>query len=86
MSSYANEIKRLCVVSALDALRKTWAVYDSDSPEDIGKYGEFATEDISIITTDGEEVVGCSEWMRADREVFEHIVKLHNDSLLRTDL
>jgi len=40
-------------------------------------------EDISIFTDTGEEVVGCSEWMRADRETFDHIVKLHNEWLKR---
>jgi len=41
----------------------------------------FRAEDISIFTDDGVEVVGCSEWMRAEAEVFEYIVKLHNESL-----
>ena len=41
----------------------------------------FPCEDMSIVTEDDKEVVGCSEWIRADREVFEHIVTLHNASL-----
>jgi hypothetical protein len=40
-------------------------------------------EDMSIFTVSGDEVVGCSEWMRADRETFDHIVKLHNEWLKR---
>jgi hypothetical protein len=40
----------------------------------------FPCEDMSIVTEDDREVIGCSEWMRADREVFEHIVTLHNAS------
>lgn len=35
----------------------------------------------SISTEDGWEVVGCSEWMRVEPGVFEHIVALHNRSL-----
>ena len=38
-------------------------------------------EGMSIFTTDGKEVVGCSEWMRAHRETFDHIVGLHNEWL-----
>ena len=42
---------------------------------------ETECEDMSILTEDREEVIGCSEWMRADREVFDHIVALHNSNL-----
>jgi len=43
---------------------------------------EIECEDMSILTEDdNREVVGCSEWMRAKREVFDHIVSLHNESL-----
>lgn len=59
-------------ISWQDALKKPWKVYD---PEETF---EYSAEDMSIITADGEEVVGCSEWMRADREVFDHVVELHN--------
>lgn len=39
-------------------------------------------EDLSIITEDEKsEVVGCSEWMRSSKEIFDHIVSLHNSSI-----
>ena len=41
----------------------------------------FRCEDMSIVTDDDKEVIGYSEWMRAERAVFEHIVQLHNDNL-----
>ena len=41
----------------------------------------FRCEDMSIVTDDDKEVIGCSEWMRAERAVFDHIEQLHNDTL-----
>jgi len=41
-------------------------------------------EDTSIFTVDGKEVLGCSECMRCYREVFDHIVAIHNSSLQKT--
>jgi hypothetical protein len=68
----------------MGVLDKAWRVVDVGDT----KYYEPASpsnipfvEDMSIFTTDNEEVVGCSEWMRADRETFDHIVKIHNDQL-----
>lgn len=40
-------------------------------------------EDTAIFTLNGQEVVGCSEWMRVDDGVFEHICALHNEWLER---
>ena len=66
-------------VSWQEALKKPWKVYE---PNEAGRRTEiYNCEDMSIITADGEEVVGCSEWMRADREVFDHVVELHNQWL-----
>ena len=72
-------------------LLKKWKVVDTDEQiEQVQDYldddGERATftstpEDISIFTVDNEEVIGCSEWMRAEKETMVYIVKLHNDSL-----
>ena len=39
---------------------------------------EQRSEDRSIWTDDGQEVLGSSEWMRVDKGVLEHIVTLHN--------
>jgi hypothetical protein len=59
------------------ALSSRWKVVDAGH-----KLSEYSTcEDLSIITECNQEVVGCSEWMRADREIFDHIVCLHNLSL-----
>ena len=41
----------------------------------------FSCEDMSIVTDDNKEVIGSSEWMRAERTIFDHIVQLHNDNL-----
>ena len=58
------------------ALKTEWRVVEP--PEQV----DGATlEDTSIYTVDGKEVLGCSEWMRCYREVFDHIVALHNTSL-----
>jgi len=59
------------------ALKMEWRVVEP--PE---KIGEYPPEDMSIYTIDNKEVLGCSEWMRCEREVFDHIVSLHNASLL----
>lgn len=56
-----------------------WKVVMCDSVE--GK--DLGCEDNSIFTVDGEEVVGCSEWLRADDETLEYIVTLHNNSLIK---
>lgn len=74
-------VNRLRQITAEDAIAKRWAVYDKSNPSDVEAHGDFYQEDICIITLDGEEVVGCSEWMRAERAVFEYIVKIHNDML-----
>lgn len=58
------------------ALSSMWKVVDAGH----NMHG-IRCQDISIVTTDDKEVVGCSEWLRADREVLEHIVKLHNENL-----
>ena len=58
------------------ALTTRWKVVDGGH----NMHG-FPCEDMSIVTEDDKEVIGCSEWMRAEREVFEHIVKIHNESL-----
>ena len=60
--------------SPCSALSKRWKVVEPGETE-----GHI--EDMSIFTEDDEEVVGCSEWMRAEREVFDHIVTVHNASL-----
>jgi len=56
----------------MKVLKQKWKVLE----------GGDVIEDMSIVTLDGEEVVGCSEWMRAEREVFDHIVKLHNNYVM----
>jgi hypothetical protein len=61
------------------ALNTEWEVVEAGQQR--GKHWYQTTEDMSIFTVDGLEVVGCSEWMRAEREVFDHIVALHNKSL-----
>jgi len=58
------------------ALSAKWKVVD----EGHNMHG-VKCEDMSIVTYDDKEVVGSSEWMRADRAVFEHIVQIHNASL-----
>ncbi len=64
--------------SVKQALSAKWKVVDDS--EDLSRlFAEYLS--ISIFTEDDLEVVGCSEWMRAEREVFEHIVALHNKSL-----
>ncbi len=61
-------------ITAAEQLSLKWKVVDAD-----GVIDGRGVEDISIFTIDDREVVGCSEWMRGDIEVFNHIVKLHND-------
>lgn len=64
------------ITTTAEALSAKWKVVDAGH-----NLRGLICEDISIATEDDKEVVGCSEWMRADREVFEHIVKLHNANL-----
>ena len=70
------------------AINKRWMVAEAGEKRLVkevwpGKPVKYETEceDMSILTEDREEVIGCSEWMRADREVFDHIVALHNSNL-----
>jgi len=65
-----------------ETIEKKWVVYEATA-EDIAKYGRISVEDLSILTEDGDEVIGCSEWMRAERGVFEYIVKIHNERVKR---
>lgn len=46
-------------------------------------YDKYDPEDLSIYTVDDEEVIGCSEWMRAEESTFEYIVQLHNERLFK---
>jgi hypothetical protein len=59
-----------------EALNSAWQVIDSGA-----EVNGFRPEDISIFTVSGKEVIGCSEWLRAEQSVLEHIVKLHNQGL-----
>lgn len=61
----------------MSVLAKKWVFIESCSDE--GR--KLHCEDDSIFTEDGEEVIGCSEWMRCDKETFVHIVELHNASI-----
>ncbi len=66
------------------ALLKRWKAVEPPYP--VPGFPESSIEDLSIITEDdSKEVIGCSEWMRAEREVFEHICKLHNDFIEQND-
>jgi hypothetical protein len=65
------------IATTYNALTSNWKVVDAGYILANG----LECEDMSIITEDGNEVVGCSEWMRADRIVFDHIVMLHNTYL-----
>jgi hypothetical protein len=67
-------IDRLATVD--EALNSAWKVIDSGAEID-----GFRPEDISIFTVSGKEVIGCSEWLRAEKSVLEHIVELHNQGL-----
>jgi hypothetical protein len=40
-------------------------------------------EDHSIYTIAGDEVLGCSEWLRCEYETLKHIVDLHNKNLTK---
>jgi len=67
-------------LSTDDEKQKKWKIYNPRTSKSKLDWGvEIDCEDLSILTVDGEEVVGCSEWMRANPEIFEHIVNLHND-------
>ena len=58
----------------MSVLTKKWVFVEGGSD----KGNELRAEDDSIFTVDDEEVIGCSEWMRCDKETFIHIVELHN--------
>ncbi len=59
-----------------DILKLKWIIVDE------GYYlGVHRQEELRIYTEDMQEVVGCSEWMNTERSTFEHIVKLHNQSI-----
>lgn len=62
---------------AMSVLNKKWELVLNSSPRGL----LTNIEDDSIFTTDGNEVLGCSEWLRCDKEVLEHIVELHNSGL-----
>jgi hypothetical protein len=57
-----------------------WFVYDPHKSTGVGPNGRYC-EDLSIFTEGGNEVVGCSEWMRAEQDIFQYIVKLHNENI-----
>lgn len=89
-SKKAKAATKRGVVSApvCSALNKPWVVAEAGAKYFIdavwgGKPVRYEStcEDMSILTESGEEVIGCSEWMRANREVFDHIVSLHNANL-----
>ena len=66
-----------------DPLTKEWFSYGQKDfnynvPED---FPPVTVEGPCILTMDGYEVVGCSEWMRAEPEVFKYIVQSHNIKL-----
>ena len=61
----------------MSVLEKKWEFIGGGSHKGI----EYRCEDDAIFTTDGEEVLGCSEWMRCDEETMEHIIDLHNATL-----
>ena len=65
----------------MSVLEKPWKFVPGGEVIGGTEYGPDRTEDDSIFTIDGEEVIGCSEWMRADKETFEHIIRLHNKSI-----
>lgn len=54
-----------------NTLLKKWKVVDP-SPEN-------RLEDLSIFTEDDEEIIRGYEWILADKEIFEHAVKRHNE-------
>jgi hypothetical protein len=56
---------------------KEWVFIDKMSDKGM----ELRCDDDSIFTVDDEEVVGCSEWMRCDRETFLYIINLHNKNI-----
>ena len=60
-----------------EALSKRWKVVLHGEEN----FAIYRNEDDSIFTEDDKEVVGCSEWMRAEGEVLQHIVSLHNASV-----
>ena len=62
------------IITVAEELSLKWKVVDAN-----GVINGISVEDISIFTVDDREVIGCSEWMRGDEEIFNHIVKLHND-------
>ena len=66
---------------------KKWIVLEStDDIPGKEKYHPYdKPEDLSIFTVDGDEVIGCSEWMRAERETFDYIINLHNKYLEETN-
>ena len=59
---------------------KKWQFVRCESAVGMGRM----CEDDSIFTEDGEEVLGCSEWLRC--EVLQYIVDLHNKRLESEDL
>lgn len=61
----------------MSVLLKPWKFIELGSEES----KIYGCEDDSIFTLDGEEVIGCSEWVRGEIETFEHIVMLHNEYL-----
>jgi hypothetical protein len=65
-----------------DLLNSRWKVVDGGHKMSDGS----RCEDMSILTEDDREVIGCSEWMRSDEEIFEHIANLHNASLPNSEL
>jgi len=63
-------------ITVEEKLSLKWKVVDCDELVDGDR-----VEDISIFTIDNREVIGCSEWMRGEREIFDHIVAIHNESV-----
>ena len=58
-----------------DAIKAKWKFVKKGA-----KIGSHKAEDNSIYTEDNKEVIGCSEWLRADEEILKYIINLHNDN------
>jgi hypothetical protein len=65
-----------------DLLHQRWIVAGPGEKYCICQQEYTSCEDMAILTEkDRYEVVGCSEWMRAEKKVFEYIVSIHNTNL-----
>ena len=77
MDNTTNQDDAIRNQAVIKALESEWKLVKAGTT-----IGSHKAEDDSIYTVDDEEVIGCSEWIRADEKILQYIINLHNQWLI----